>query len=223
MSKRMLFAALACVVAVGLLPASASAGTLDQQQTLSDNIPPVGGGIFEAQVFTPTLDGQLDQVDLWVYRDFNPGGDLTVQIWAVAGGVPSSPLPGASATVLMGDIPIGNNWIQVPISAPSVAGTKYAIVLSDQAGSAQGCPDAGCLAWRSSNSNPYPDPSYVSHDAGVNWNIHTSIDFAFKTYVEPSSASELLTELLADVTGVGPGHSLADKVEQIQGFVAAND
>src|SRR5262249_33107505 len=93
MSKRTVFAALACVVLVGLPPASASAGTLDQQQTSRNTSFPIGNVVWLAQVFTPALDGQLDRVDLLLSSLF-PIGDLTVQIWSVAGGVPSSPIPG---------------------------------------------------------------------------------------------------------------------------------
>ena len=38
-----------------------------------------------------------------------------------------------------------------------------------------------------------------------------------------SDTSDLLAELLANVTGVGPGTSLADKVKQAQAYLAAND
>jgi len=40
---------------------------------------------------------------------------------------------------------------------------------------------------------------------------------------EDASAPVQLAYLLTAVTGVGPGTSLADKVKQIQGYVAAND
>lgn len=38
-----------------------------------------------------------------------------------------------------------------------------------------------------------------------------------------SSPADLLTNLLADVTGQGPGTSLADKVTLVEGYVAANN
>ena len=41
--------------------------------------------------------------------------------------------------------------------------------------------------------------------------------------VHVNSAAEQLSTLLTQVTGVGPGSSLADKVKQIQGYVAASD
>jgi uncharacterized delta-60 repeat protein len=44
---------------------------------------------------------------------------------------------------------------------------------------------------------------------------------SFIVHVE--GASEQLTDLLAAVTGVGPGTSLTDKVRQVQSYVAAND
>lgn len=175
-----------------LVPASASAGTLDQQQTNAPGVgPAVWVAVLNAQVFTPTLSGQLDRVDVLLNRVGTPGGDLTVQIWATSAGAPSSPIAGASATVPMASIPTGSSWVQVPISAPSVAGTKYAIVLSDPNSTAPDCgppnppppdTDPPCLRWGADDSGPYPDLSYLSTNGGASWFAQTR-DYAFKTYV----------------------------------------
>src|SRR5262249_929376 len=74
--------------------------------------------------------------------------------------------------------------------------------------------------WLSSTLNPYSDPTYTMVSTG--WSALPDQDFVFKTYVAPP-VNDQLADLLTAVTGVGPGHSLADKVELIQGFVAAND
>jgi HYR domain-containing protein len=41
--------------------------------------------------------------------------------------------------------------------------------------------------------------------------------------VHVKGAAEQLADLLTDVTGIGPGTSLADKVKQAQSYVAADD
>ncbi len=175
----------------------ASSGTLDQQQTNAPNDGiEMNGTLATAQVFTPTLSGQLGQVDVLLNRVDTPLGPLSVQIWATASGVPSSPITGASATVQIADIPTGTNWVQVPISAPSVAGTQYAIVLSDPSETGSDCqppglPDSNtaCLYWMADDSNPYPDPSYISTDSGGTW-VGQARDMNFKTYVVPPPCTQ---------------------------------
>ena len=67
----------------------ASSGTLDQQQTNAPNDGiEMNGTLATAQVFTPTLSGQLGQVDVLLNRVDTPLGPLSVQIWATASGVP---------------------------------------------------------------------------------------------------------------------------------------
>jgi len=207
-----------------LVPAAASAGTLDQQQTNSNNVEAVAGPIWHAQVFTPALDGQLDEVDLLLQRIGTPAGDLTVQIWTVGGGGPSSQVPGASATVLMTNIPTGApTWVQVPISAPSVAGTQYAILVADPAGSFGGCPDTTCLFWMEDDNNPYADPSYLSVNSGASW-APQARDYAFKTYV--ATASDQLSALLAEVDGLTPKSTrakLEKTLNKLSAHIAADE
>jgi hypothetical protein len=81
----------------------------------------------------------------------------------------------------------------VPISAPSVAGTQYAIVLS-----ATGGVDASWL-WRADDSGPYVDPSYISTDGGTSW-VAQARDFAFRTYVTVAAAPTPAASLLDAAT-----------------------
>lgn len=194
-----------------MLPSPVWAGTLDQQQTDSDNVPPVVGVIEQAQVFTAGLTGQLDQVDLLLQRTVGilppggsgPGDDLTVEIWTVTAGVPASPVPGASATVLEADVPANTStWVGVPISAPSTAGTQYAIVLSSP-GSNGSCPE-DCWLWLADDDGPYAaGVAYFSQDSGANWTAKTQ-DQAFRTYVAAPIPSSTPLASLADAATAPP-------------------
>jgi hypothetical protein len=203
--------ALGLTMAVTAAPVSAGAlGTLDQQQTNSNNAHAVAGALQPAQVFTAGLTGQLDHVDLHLVvsdDEGGPGADLTVEIWTVTSGAPTSLVPGASATVLEADVPNAPTWVQVPISAPSVAGTQYAIVLAAPAASLGDCP-SDCWQWLTDDSGPYAGGlSYFSGDGGTNWTAQAR-DFAFRTYVTvpaaPTPAASLLNAATADPESGSP-------------------
>jgi hypothetical protein len=126
-----------------LLPVTAgAAGTLDQfflpTPTNINGLFGVsgGGGQMTGQTFTAGITGTLTQVDLYIafITATTPHGSapLTVQIQSVTrDGAPSGEVLG-SATVLASQVPIDPNpgWVAVPITARSVAGKQYAIVLS---------------------------------------------------------------------------------------------
>jgi hypothetical protein len=193
----------------------AALGALDQQQTSFNNFHGVAGSQFwTAQQFTAGLTGQLDHVDLNLSTgpsEPDPIADLTtnltVEIWTVVSGAPDAPVPGASATVPLADVPqgeVGPVWVQVAISAPSVAGTEYAIVLSAPAADPAGCP-VECWQWafEEAVSAPYAGgAAQVSNDGGANWSAVVAndpdSDFAFRTYVTAPAAS------LADAATVPP-------------------
>lgn len=210
--------ALGLTMALTAAPVSAGAlGTLDQQQTDADNARAVAGSLETAQVFTAGITGLLDHLDLWLSTGSGgapggPGGplttDLTVEIWTVASGAPDAPIPGASTSVALADVPQGPAlWVQVPISAPSVAGTEYAIVLSAPAESFGSCP-ADCWLWLfQEDTPPYAGgAAYTSSDSGANWAAlaanEPAADFAFRTYVTvaaaPTPAASLLNAATAD-------------------------
>jgi hypothetical protein len=172
----------------------AALGTLDQEQAANadTNYLEVTNAVSRAQVFTAGLTGLLDHVDLLLFESvevFGPADAVTVEIWTVSGGMPASAIPGASAIVLQADVPdIVNTWVQVPITAPSVAGTQYAIVLSS-ASTWQGCSfDNDCWIWRADDSGPYAGGGSFFSVFGSNWTAQAS-DHAFRTYVTVPAAS----------------------------------
>jgi hypothetical protein len=209
MPRRLVLTLIALGLTMALTAAPVAAGTLDQQQTTANNIPPVAGGVKQAQVFTAGLTGQLDQVDVLVSRndvDGGPGTDLTVEIWTVTAGVPDSPVPGASATVLQTDVPASTQtWVAVPISAPSVAGTQYAIVLSAPAANLGGCPN-DCWVWWAFDGDPYAGGAAYATNGPPTW-ILKQQDQAFRTYVAapaPSVAASLADAATAPPTAGSP-------------------
>jgi hypothetical protein len=175
-----------------------AAGTLDQQVITgpNDGFAP-SSNYTPAQVFTAGITGQLDQVDLYLNAGFlgSPSGDLTVQIWTVSGGQPSAHVAGASATVKAGTVNT-STWVQVPISAPSVAGTQYAIVLSTTTSTGD-CPDS-CWNWLADKNDPYAGGGSFYSASGGAW-VAQARDQMFKTYVEP------MVNVQVYLAGVGDG------------------
>ena len=133
MIRRVLVVLTAAVSAALFLgaAASASAGTLDQQQTANDNAAAAPyQSTSDAQSFTAGLTGGLDQVDLMLARSGTPTAYLTVEIRDVSGGVPGQAIlaarsipPNAVTNTTPQFIPV-----QFNPPAPVVAGTQYAIV-----------------------------------------------------------------------------------------------
>jgi hypothetical protein len=175
--------AVLCVIAV--VPAAARAA-LDQSQTAPfDGGATIYGLSPEAQTFTAGIDGRLYQVDLLLFRRGDPG-DLTVEVRALSGGVPSTVL--ASATVPQNNVLLApGGWVSVALSpsAPSSVGTEYAIVLS----APNADPDMGSEHdWLGSRGDPYPRGQALGTlDGGATWFVQGTFDQAFKTYVAPAT------------------------------------
>ncbi len=140
-----------------------------------------------AQTFTAGITGDLDQVDLVVFR-FSTPGDLTVQIQAVAGGVPSGTVL-ASATVAESSISdVTATLISVPFASPAqvTAGTQSAIVVSAPNGSDR--PPFRTYNLSGAFSNPYlAGTAFISGNSGLSWQFAPGgdADLAFNTYVSP--------------------------------------
>jgi hypothetical protein len=166
----------------------AAAGTLDQSQTTSTSgcFGVVAGPNQWAQTFTAGISGTLDQVSLFLAQSGPPNGNLTVQIKTTVGGSPALGLTLTSATVPVTSVPVYPTfrWVSVPLSAPSSAGTQYAIVLSAPT------TNFGAYEWGCGTGvDPYPrgDP-FVSADGGVSWTGPLpGVDFAFQTFVTPGA------------------------------------
>jgi hypothetical protein len=164
---------------------SASAGTLDQQQTTSST----DAGFFTnqsvAQTFTAGISGVVDQVDLLLLKSGTPPNPVTVQIRNVSAGKPAATAL-ASASVPTAAIPTATATF-VPVTfttpVPVTAGTQYAIVAySATSGDAAG--------WRyQSSGDPYSGGGFFSSTETVppvdTWTEQPAFDFAFKTYVGP--------------------------------------
>jgi hypothetical protein len=193
-SPRQLVAALVVVAGVALsAPAGAWAGEPDQSQTAPPNGAPVMSGQgWAAQTFTAGIAGRLDQVDLLLRRGGNPG-DLTVQIRDTSGRAPGASVL-ASETIAQASIPdAGFTWRSVAFdpTAPSAAGTQYAIVLF--AGTGSGIIDpSNAYLWGANGNNTagdlYPGGELLSGLAGVSWSP-LGADGAFKTYVAPADTT----------------------------------
>jgi hypothetical protein len=172
-------AVLACLlVPFAAMPVHAS-GTLDQQFTGTNNTFWVSSGYSPAMVFTAGATGQLSQVDLLLTAGAGLADDLTVEIWTVSGGQPSSHVAGATATVH--PTTLSQAWVSVPIDAASVSGTQYAIVL--KAPTTGLCADVECWTWWADSAGGYSGGgSFYTHDGGSTW-VAQGRDFSFKTYV----------------------------------------
>jgi hypothetical protein len=183
-TRTALITAVAAVAA--LVPAAgASAGTLDQQQTISNF-----GGLqvdsthSKAQTFTAGLTGQLDQVDLALSLT-SVSTPLTVQIRDGSATAPGSTVL-ASASVPTSAALSVESFVPVTFTSPAsvTAGTQYSIVaMNDSVGwfwySGQGAtPDSAYLGGRLYGSTDGPP-------AMGTWTGGSPADFEFKTYVAP--------------------------------------
>jgi hypothetical protein len=172
--------AVACA-ACALAPATALAGTLDQQQTnTSGGYYGIGSGQSWAQTFTAGLSGDVDRVDLPLQKVGDPTAPLIVEIRNASGGVPGTTVL-ASESIPAAAVGASPVFGAIGFLSPAavVAGTQYSIVLwSADAFNSYGW-------WHSSGETyagggrffgPASPPSTAWTPGGG--------DFAFKTYVE---------------------------------------
>jgi hypothetical protein len=190
--RRVLLAGVAVAVAILLgAPGSASAGTLDQQQTdFSDGSYGIESAQSMAQTFTAGITGGLDQVDLSLIQ-FNgtPSAPLFVEIRDVSGGAPGTKVL-ANQTVPTSAGSSSPSFVPIafPSAAPVVAGTQYSIVAFSFASTV-----GGYFAWKgSSSSTSYPrGAAFNSSPPLSSWTAEPpgSNELAFKTYVVPRTAT----------------------------------
>jgi len=208
-----------------LAGSAGAAGTLDQQQPVVDLA--VGGfaigGFYEqklAQTFTAGVSGQL--VEVQVPASCDTGSNLLVSIYGASNGLPSATLL-ASQSVNSAALSGGGVFNAVDFSSPATvtAGSQLTIVLTSTGGCGifqgpAGDSYSGGNLYFDSRPNP---PGWVCNCefAGA------SFDLPFKTFVAVPTASDLLATLLRNVTGLGPGTSLPDKVSQAQTYLAGSD
>jgi hypothetical protein len=165
---------------------SASAGTLDQQQTSFNT----NAGLFTnqsgAETFTAGITGVVDQADLNLLKVGTPPATVTVEIRTTSGGIPTATVL-ASGTIATSAIGATGAFLPVTFAtpAPVTAGTQYALVAysGGMAGNAVG--------WSSQlgGSTYAGGQEFISNDPlppGASWSGFPTVDFAFKTYVGPA-------------------------------------
>jgi hypothetical protein len=177
----------AVVAAAALVPAAnASAGTLDQQQTISNF-----GGLqvdsthSKAQTFTAGLTGQLDQVDL-ALSGLSLTNPLAVQIRDGSATAPGDTVL-ASASVPTSAVTGSESFVPITFTSPAsvTVGTQYSIVaLTNDSSSwfwyaGQAAPDSAYVGGKLYGS-PNGPPGSGPWSEG-----NTQADFEFKTYVAP--------------------------------------
>jgi hypothetical protein len=179
---------LAAAVCVALPAQAATAGTLDQQQTVVSNSAFVWGPgavpFSAAQTFTAGLTGGVDQVDLALGQlsDSNSIG-VTVEIWTVSGtGAPGVKL-GQSATILpnaiTGGLPLTFASASFSPPIPVTAGVHYAIVAYTGG--------ADEYQWGTASPDPYAGGQLFQANASppTTFDANPDFDATFKTYVSP--------------------------------------
>jgi hypothetical protein len=174
-------------------PSATPSGTLDQHQDDASGESANWGEYFRlAQTFTAGMTGTLNTASVNVANEpIGPtvaqpaaAGDVSVEIWATSGGLPSGSAPLAAVTLPAGQ----SGWVDILFSAPAsvAAGTQYAIVLD---------PDAGPIAlewFGNCGSDSYSGGQALAYDGTQpspawvpvrDWlGSHCEYDFAFRTY-----------------------------------------
>jgi hypothetical protein len=189
-NRKLGFAVASAVSAALLLaPASASAGTLDQQQTVSN----LDNGLFStqsgAQTFTAGITGGLDQADLDLLKAGTPPATVTVEVRSVSAGMPTAAVLG-SRTISTSSVGVSPAFVAVTFAppVPVTAGTRYALVA--YSAGAMG----NAVGWRNQDAgDPYSGGDFFLDNAdplppGTNWigGEDGDDDFAFRTYVAPT-------------------------------------
>ena len=194
MTRRTRTSLITAVAAIAsLIPAAnASAGTLDQQQTISNF-----GGLqvdsthSKAQTFTAGITGQLDQVDLSI-SGMSVTTPLTVQIRNGSATAPGDTVL-ASASVPTSAVTSTESFVPIAFASPAsvTAGTQYSIVALNATAAI-----SGWFWYAGKSSDPLPASAYEggrlygTSDGppaiGSTWfEGNPQADFEFKTYVTP--------------------------------------
>ena len=168
---------------------SASAGTLDQQQTDHDSSVGLYVGQNPAQTFTAGITGVLDQVDLHLCcKDGSPVEPLTVEIRNTSAGEPGTSVLASTSLPMsaLANDPLDGEWVPVTFGTPAavMAGTQYALVAYTAH------PINDCCAWNTQTAtNPYSGgQQFISlvPPPGEDWLASSTNDLEFKTYVGPA-------------------------------------
>jgi hypothetical protein len=219
--RRLLIVSLAAVLLVA--PGAARAQGLlflDQSQTTGGVDSEVSGNEFYAQTFTAGRSGNLVRVDLRLRRasQASPQGPITVQISRVGGvGEPSGSAL-ATESLMGADVPVSEDWVTFRFdrSAPSIAGTQYAIVASAPLAS-----PPNFYVWDAGEGDLYQGGQGLQGTAGnpPSWEP-VGGDMTFRTYVEPSPVgappdpAQKIADLRALLESLGLPPGLAKRLQK---------
>ncbi len=184
-TRKLVLASAACAALLLGAAASASAGTLDQQQTSFTTSVGMYATSSLAQTFTAGISGGLDQADLLLVQTGSQVLPVTVEIRNTSAGLPGTSVL-ASAAIPASAIGTDQAFVPATFATPAAvtAGTQYALVAyntfpSNNYGGwyykAATDPYSGGAAFES--SEPAPPQG--------GWIMDPGDDFAFKTYVTP--------------------------------------
>ncbi len=205
-------------IAALALPGVAQAGVLDQSQPATGPFCTIASATQSAaQTFTAGLTGDLDQVDLALFKGTTTA-PLTVEIRDVVAETPGATVLGSGTLAAGGPADVGMApFRSVSLSSPAavVAGTPYSIVIhSSQSGSDWG--------WCRIGADPYlggeafftlTGPPAIAH-----FTAFPAEDYAFRTYVDIAPGATLTVDddlvqcpaagyqtIQAAVNAAGPG------------------
>lgn len=195
MRRVLLVVSAAGVTAVLLLgaAASASAETLDQQQTDTSGTPFAVHSVQSvAQTFTAGIGGGLDRADLHLRTSGTPTAPLTVEIRDASGGTPGSTVLASASVPATAVSPSPGAFVPISFTPPAavVAGTQYAIV----AYSSAAFPNS--YAWSDTRANPYAGGNgfaISNSPPSGSWDspFFPQLDFTFLTYVAPTPVAPI--------------------------------
>ena len=176
--RRLAVGTLALLLFLAAARPAAALGTLDQSQTVREDVD--GGGSAccprpVGQTFTAGLSGLLDTVNLYLHLGSRTAPS-EIQIQTVVDELPSGVVLASQAPVIT--FGTGEALIQATFSAPAAvtAGTQYAIVAVP--------PEPEILVlWASSTDLYAGGTSVFTDNDGVTWLEPRNWDLAFETYV----------------------------------------
>src|SRR3954465_12287851 len=173
-----------CCAAWVLVPGTALADTLDQQQPTGGSDVRVQSNESLAQTFTAGLTGGLDRIELLLGApDSAPDAPLTVELRNASGGSPGTTVL-AAGSVAPSAVSSTDPWVPIPFAtaAPVTAGTQYAIAAYSPVDNTHD------YFWAIAFPDPYPAGATFYQTVtppGPTWTLAAlGGDQAFKTYVE---------------------------------------
>jgi hypothetical protein len=178
----------AACLGLAVLPGTAFAGTLDQEQTAFPALEDLWADQSLAQTFTAGITGRLDRVDL-LLANAGPATTPPVEVQIRdLGSVGPGPTVLASATLPAASIPAPATFVPVTFASPAAvaAGVRYAIV-------AYSSDPSDAYVWGGQVADPYPRGAlFATADSppspSTSWALPSggTRDQAFKTYVATS-------------------------------------